>query len=516
MVERDAAAKGFHDAVAALDALYRGQPFRPAGATGPDRALALLVEHIHTAQLVLRSTRAADLEPASGSPAGDEALSVATVEALRSAAAALRDDRLTPSAATLDSARATQRADTEAWVRDQRGGAADAAGVESGIRAAHIARMAAVLVEQIVELVRRANGQREEHLAALPLVPARSWWSILRTHLGWHSPWFRCALRAALALAIAVGIVHFFAVTHGVWVLLGVMSVLRFDSASTRRYAWQAIVGTTLGVLVGSVFAWLTGDSELLLWIVLPLAVFMAGWGPAAISYLVGQAAFSAYVIIMLAIVDWPPSLDVALIRLQDIAIGGTVAVTIGLLLWPGGAAEALAGELRTAVRASDRYLASVLKAMRSHVGRDDLEAHRHAAVIASARAAETHDIALMQGGASAPDTPRWAQLTCATSLLVNVGDVLSSAIAHDGRESPLLADEPQLAALVAAASDRSSANWDALAASLGERSSATALEAEPHPDVLPDVDLDADAQALVVALWTVDWLDHLDRLADG
>lgn len=514
--DRDAAAARFHESVTALDAIYRGQPFRPAGATGPDRALALLVEHVHTAQLVLQSTTAGEMEPATGRPSGDAALSSVTVDALRSAATALRDPRIAPSAATLDSTRASHRVDTEAWVRDQRAQRVDTTAVETGIRAAHIARMAALLVEQIVELVRRANRLPEEHLAALPLAPARSWWSVLSAHLGWHSPWFRAALRSSIALAIAIGVVSLFGVAHGVWVLLGVMSVLRFDSSSTRRFAWQAIVGTTLGVLVGSVFVWLSSESELLLWIVLPIAVFMAGWGPAAINYLVGQSAFSAYVIIMLAIVDWPPDLALAAIRIEDIAIGGTVAVTIGLLLWPGGAAQALAGELRTAVRASDRYLASVLRAMRSPVDAHELVAQRHAAVTASVRAAETHDIALMQGGASAPNTPRWAQLTCATSLLVNVGDVLSNAIARDGRDTPVLADEPQLAALVAAASDRSSTNWAALAAALGQPGAATALEAEPHPELLPGVDLDADEQALVIALWTVDWLDHLDRLTDG
>ena len=129
--------------------------------------------------------------------------------------------------------------------------------------------------------------------------------------------------------------------------LLGVMSVLRYDSASTRRYAWQAIVGTTVGVGVGSLFVWLAGDSEALLWVRAADHRCSSPAGPAAINYVVGQMAFSAYVIVMLSIVDWPPSLDLAVIRVMDIAIGGTVAVVVGLLLWPGGAAAALVGELR-------------------------------------------------------------------------------------------------------------------------------------------------------------------------
>ena len=66
--DRNARIQAFRDAVAALDRLYQGQPFRPSGAAGRDRALTLLVEHVHAAQLLLASTRAEDVDPATGIP----------------------------------------------------------------------------------------------------------------------------------------------------------------------------------------------------------------------------------------------------------------------------------------------------------------------------------------------------------------------------------------------------------------------------------------------------------------
>lgn len=516
--DRSASVEDFRKAVAALDKIFGGQQFRPQGATASDRALALLVEHVHTAQLVLAATSAADVEPDSGSPDSDRRLALATTHALRNAADAMRDAAAAPSAEALDDLRRRQQGDTEAWVQAQRLAGCDVAEVEAGIRAAHIVRMAALLVEQIVELARRANGFDAEDLRGLPPIPERSWGTLARANLSWRSPWFRGAVRVAIALTIGIAIVRAFGVVHGVWVLLGVMSVLRFDASSTRRFAWQAIVGTTVGVLVGSGIVWAAGERELLLWAVLPIAVFVAGWGPTAISYLAGQMAFSAFTITLLALITWPPTLDLGLVRVEDVAIGGGVAVLIGLLLWPGGARDALAGELRVAVTAAAAYLNDAVGALTRAPEAGLLQARRHRAIRSALRAAETHDIALMQGGPAKPDTLGWAQVTSSAALLVRVADVVSWT-ADTGRGLPLLAEEPELAAVVEVARGRSAQGWVVLAESL--RASERDGDPEGHsraPDLpgLPALPpgTDPDVTALVVSLWIVDWLDHLDRLA--
>lgn len=515
---RVARVEAFHTAIAGLDKAYGGQPFRPAGTTAADRALALLVEHVHTAQLVLAATTAADVEPTSGSPDSDRRLAQATVVALRDAAAALRNRELVPSAERLDELRHQQQADTEDWVLRERGAGRDVAEVETGIRAAHIVRMAALMVEQIVELTRRANSVAPEELRGLPPIPERSWATILRTHLNLRSPWFRSALRVAIALAIAIGIVRAFGVVHGVWVLLGVMSVLRFDASTTRRYAWQAVVGTSVGVLIGSAVVWVAGDHELLLWALLPVAVFIAGWGPTAINYLAGQMAFSAFTITLLALIAWPPDLDLALIRVEDIAIGGGVAVLIGLLLWPGGARDALANQLRLAVSAAAAYLDDAVGSLTHRPGTDELRTRRHHALREALRAAETHDIALMQGGPATPDTMRWAQVTSSAALLVRVADVVSRTAAAGDR--PLLEGEPELATVVEAARGRSAQGWVDLAASLSrdETRESAGDGGAGAPTPLPGLPTlppgtDPDVTALVLSLWIIDWLDHLDRL---
>ncbi len=508
--------EAFHAAIVALDKAYGGQPFRPAGTTASDRALALLVEHVHTAQLVLAATTAADVEPASGSPESDRQLAAAAVAGLTDAADALRDRSRLPSAERLDELRRQQQADTEEWVRGERAAGREAAEVETGIRAAHIVRMAALMVEQIVELTRRANGSAPEDLRGLPPIPERSWTSIVRANLSMRSPWFRSALRVAFALAVSIGIVRAFGVVHGVWVLLGVMSVLRFDASTTRRYAWQAVVGTSVGVLIGSALVWAAGDREVLLWIALPVAVFVAGWGPAAINYLAGQMAFSAFTITLLALIAWPPKLDMALIRVEDIAIGGGVAVLIGLLLWPGGARDALAGQLRTAVTAAAGYLDDAVATLSRRPSGAGLHDRRERALRAALRAAETHDIALQQGGPSTPDSAQWAQVTSSAALLVRVADVVSHTAASGNR--PLLKSEPELSALVEAARDRNAQGWVDLAESLVAAQNAadsahfTAAVAMPDLPALPR-GTDPDVRALVLSLWIVDWLDHLERL---
>ena len=59
----------------------------------------------------------------------------------------------------------------------------------------------------------------------------------LVSHLSFRSVWFRNALRGAVGLALAVGVVEVTNVSHGFWVVLGTMSVLRSSALGTGATA---------------------------------------------------------------------------------------------------------------------------------------------------------------------------------------------------------------------------------------------------------------------------------------
>jgi uncharacterized membrane protein YccC len=182
----------------------------------------------------------------------------------------------------------------------------------------------------------------------------------LASHLSVRSVWFRNALRGAVGLALAVLVVELTDVQHGFWVVLGTLSVLRSNALGTGANALRAVGGTALGVVVGSAIMVGVADHSVLLWILLPLAVFVAGTAPSMIGFATGQAAFTLTVIILFNIIE-PVGWKVGLTRIEDVAIGCGVSVVVGLLFWPRGATAALGRALCAAFVANSEYVADAV-----------------------------------------------------------------------------------------------------------------------------------------------------------
>ena len=305
-------------------------------------------------------------------------------------------------------------------------------------------------------------------------------------------------------------------VQHGFWVLLGVVSILRFDALGTRRSALQAIGGTVAGVLVATAVIYLAGQDSAILWLLLPPVAFFAAWSTAALSFAVGQAAFSGFVILMLAIIEWPPDLMTGLVRIEDIAIGAAVALVVGLLLWPRGALGALHADVATSLRRATGYLSVALNSFAHPVTPTELGARHAAAVHAALRADETYDLAVMQRGPATPDPDRWARLTNAGYLMITIARLLSGLTTA----GPVLMNAPELTDSLARARDANESAWNEVATRLVE----SAQPAHPTSGSTPAIGSvalrlparigdAAAAHAFVVTLWAIDWVEHVTRL---
>jgi len=149
-------------------------------------------------------------------------------------------------------------------------------------------------------------------------------------------------------------------VSHGFWVVLGTLSVLRSNALGTGASALRAVGGTAVGFVVGSLIMIGVADHLALLWAFLPLAVLVSGIAPTMISFVAGQAAFTVVVVILFNIIE-PLGWRVGLTRIEDVAIGCGVSIVVGLLFWPRGATTALGRALSDAFVASSGYLADAV-----------------------------------------------------------------------------------------------------------------------------------------------------------
>lgn len=163
-----------------------------------------------------------------------------------------------------------------------------------------------------------------------------------------NSVWFRNSVRGGVGLAIAVLFAVSFDVQHGFWVVLGAMSVLRSSVLATGSTAIRAVAGTVVGCGIGAAVLLVIGTGDAALSIVLPVAIFIASYAPAAMSFAASQAAFTLVVLILFNLIE-PVGWKIGVTRVEDVALGCLISLVVGLLLWPRGAAAAVQSALLNA-----------------------------------------------------------------------------------------------------------------------------------------------------------------------
>lgn len=180
--------------------------------------------------------------------------------------------------------------------------------------------------------------------------------SLMRAHLTLQSASCQSALRGAVGLAIAIAIALSLDLDHAFWVVLGTLSVLRSSALGTGATAVRALAGTLAGFFVAAGVVELTGDETTALWIILPISVFLAAYTPGAVHFVVGQASFTVFVVVLFNLVQ-PTGVLTAVTRVENIAIGCAVSVAVGLLFWPRGARTAFCDSLATLYRVGATHL---------------------------------------------------------------------------------------------------------------------------------------------------------------
>jgi uncharacterized membrane protein YccC len=200
-------------------------------------------------------------------------------------------------------------------------------------------------------------GARSQATTAKPRAAALSGAiRVVARHASLRSVWFRNSLRGSLALAAAVLVADQTGVQHGLWVVLGTLSVLRTNAASTGSTALRALSGTVIGFAAGALLLLGLGTSTPVLWTALPIAIAVAAYAPGTLPFAVGQAAFTVVVVVLFNLLQ-PVGWKLGLLRVQDVAMGCVVSLVVGVLFWPRGASSVVGDDLADAFRRGAAYL---------------------------------------------------------------------------------------------------------------------------------------------------------------
>lgn len=412
---------------------YDGRLLRPGGATARDRALMQTIDELGRLRIMLRW----DPEDDQLNMPGDDDLAACSAKALDASADAIGRGGPAPRSEALDHLRETHRAELEQWTQQQLSSGASGT-VRPTLDAGFHLRLTAAMAELIARHTRIAVGAPAETspftaLGAPPSVEEVTPRRILRNHLTFRSPWFRNSLRAGIALAIAVSIVYLTGVGHGFWVVLGTLTALRLDALGTGKTALQAILGTVSGFIVGSAIVLTLGHYPIALWILLPIACFLSGFTPGAISLAVGQASFTVFVIVFYGIL-LGPTLDTGVLRVVDVGIGLAISLIVSAMMWPRGVAARVNETLAEAVHASTAYLVAAYdRLVQGPVEQRTVEQAALRADAAVSTAYETFDLAIAQGGANTQYGPLWSFVANAAGHIAASADLVLylSSVGH-------------------------------------------------------------------------------------
>jgi uncharacterized membrane protein YccC len=370
--ERTRTAAASEEAVAALHRVFLATPYRPTGLSTPARTVVRLVDELTWLRAMLPLSRTSS--PQTALTTSVCAVNTASAKVLAVGAGLLDRRGGDPSAldaAVVELRAALRQMETQATAHlstHRSLGRPEHTAVLSSLDPTFRAQEMTFAVSSIADNI--ARTARAEH---------RSWWERLLgrqpdgvpgvlaaaaeragASAGRNSVWLHNSVRGGIGLGLAVLVAELSGVQHSFWVVLGTLSVLRSNALNTGQNVLRALLGTVAGFVVGALALAAIGTSSAVLWVVLPIAVLVAGVAPAAISFAAGQAAFTLTLVILFNITS-PTGWQVGLLRIEDVALGCAVSLLVGALFWPRGAAAALRQAIADAYAASADYLAATV-----------------------------------------------------------------------------------------------------------------------------------------------------------
>jgi hypothetical protein len=182
----------------------------------------------------------------------------------------------------------------------------------------------------------------------------------VRGHFTPRSVVFQNALRLALGLASARYLAGSFDLTHGSWVLLATLTLMRTTASATRSAMWPAFLGTLAGALITGGLLLVFGQEPDVFTVLMPIAFFASfSLGPLAGPF-VGPAAgqfFMTLAVAALFVQVAPETWQLAEARLIDVVLGGVVGSLVGLLVWPRGGSGEIARAIANTLHSASEHI---------------------------------------------------------------------------------------------------------------------------------------------------------------
>ena len=504
----------------ALDGIrsaYLGNPFRSTGLHRSDRALFILVGQLQTLLAGLLRVDPSESVSLALTPSGE--LTKVSARTLASLADDIERRSGTPSADPVGRLWVAQWDNAVRLVADPSQGP-NTDRLKTVIDA-FPTRLMALATIRLTILVRRILQLPDEDFDSYPIAvpqpPDASPWRQLRAQLTLTSPWLRTALRTGAALAAASAVVEIVGLSHGFWVLLGALAVLRSDSSQTLRTSLAALAGTFVGALIGGGLLLVLAPDRWLYALLVVATAFLAVYSQGTLGLVVSQAIFSLYVIVVFSFVDWPPDLSTAAARLEDIMIGVVVSLVVAVLLWPQGVYAGLGRNVVDAIASCRRVLEDAMADFihgGEHLDPQEIQGMR----VRMSRAVEIVEVLInSHAPGSQQRAAEWSEVLDNLRTLSVAGVLIGTWSKGQPSIEQLV---PTLAGPLTEDTEAASSAWAEVSDALQGRAPSAGVHMEPFVNravgAMGDVDLTDRqiAERVVASIWQHSWLFVTDQAA--
>lgn len=173
--------------------------------------------------------------------------------------------------------------------------------------------------------------------------------ALIRNEIRSDSVLFRHAIRAALALTLAMALARGIGLQHAVWLPISVMVIMRPSVGGTLRHSWRRLLGTVLGAVLGIVI--LLFKPALGVTIALMLFLFFLTILFKVFNYTAFSCSLTAAVILLLGII-FTDGWEMGLERIIDTIPGIIIGLGASFLIWPNMARKNLRSQMGNLIHA--------------------------------------------------------------------------------------------------------------------------------------------------------------------
>lgn len=177
--------------------------------------------------------------------------------------------------------------------------------------------------------------------------------SSLTREFRFSSPVFRHALRAAIAITVAIAAAKSLALSHSVWIPISVMVVMRPSLGGTLHISWKRLIGTVVGAVTSIILIYMNPSIPTVFILVSMLSFVMLYYKGK--NYIIFTGTLTISVVLILGTLfahSWQNGME----RMLDTFLGISIGLGASLLIWPNFARKNLRKEMGDLIHAQHEH----------------------------------------------------------------------------------------------------------------------------------------------------------------